>query len=445
MRQHISLIIFCLSIFSTKAQVTIENNQERILKEQNKITSDLKYFFSDCLLNNNCDDCINDLVSKAKNEYQKYLIGGALYNIDPKTSYELHKSAYQKHPNELNFNLEYAIESHRIGDYKNAIKHYEIYKQNKEKDYRVDVWLSECYLNIDNYSKAIQHWKKAKHSKNHTGIDKAIYIIHGKANQIKKRSDLITKIKSKDSKSAYELIFLDMNWELDWWNNNIQKYFLEKDLNTIKNTFGSESQEYLQVLAYSKIKLLSKKHPSKDSIEKKLLDAKLILENNLMPINGKIASDLLRILFINKSLDEKLFFEKRGKEIIELADKYKDVELLNIYAYLEAVSTGRVSEKTDKKGWNEYLSEKFAISYFIGLADKNRYDNPDLAKALKDFPNSSKIHWVKLNCAKIEGRNIKPDLIKTLKKEFKTLGSDQSKYSYALKNYFYLLENEISN
>jgi len=443
MIKHILFILLSTIVFSCKAQIRTENNKEKIKEAQTEITPALEYFLSDCLVNKDCNECINELVSKATNEYQKYLIGGALYNIDSKTSYNLHKSAYEKYPNELNFNLEYAIESHRIGDYKTAIKHYEIYKQAKEADYRVDVWLSECYLNLDNYSKALEHWKKANHPKNHTGIDKAIYIIHGQVDQIKKRSELISKTKSKDSKSAYELIFLDMNWELDWWNNNIQEYFLEKDINTVKNSFGSKSKEYLQLSAYNKIKHLSKKSSSKDSIKSALLASKLILENNEMPINGKVASDLLRISFINRLLDEKDFFEKRGQEIIELADKYKDEALLNIYAYLESVATGHVSEETDKKGWNEYQSEKFAISYFIGLADKNKYDNPDLEKALTDFPNSSKIHWVKLNCAKIEGKDIKPDLIEVIKKEFKTLGSDQSKYSYGLKNYFYLLENEI--
>ncbi|MQP23820.1 hypothetical protein GFJ94_01935 [Flavobacterium sp. LMO8] len=443
MRKKILLIIFNVALFSCYAQVETENNTEKIKKAQAEINPDLEYFFSDCLVNKNCDDCIKDLVSKAKNEYQKYLIGGALYNIDSKTSYALHKSAYEKYPNELNFHLEYAIESHRIGDYKTAIKHYETYKQVNDTDYRIDVWLSECYLNIDNFSKAIEHWKEANHSKNHIGIDKAIYIIHGEVEQIKRRSELIAKTKSKDSKSAYELIFLDMNWELDWWNNNIQEYFLEKDINTIKNSFGSDSKEYIQLSAYNKIKHLSKKSSSEDSIKIALLDSKLILDNNQMPINGKVASDLLRISFINRLLDEKDFFEKRGQEMIELADIYKDEELLNIYAYLESVATGHVSEETDKKGWNEYQSEKFAISYFIGLADKNKYDNPDLRKALTDFPNSSKIHWVKLNCAKIEGKDIKVDLIEVIKKEFKTLGSDQNKYSYGLKNYFYLLENEI--
>ncbi|WP_299888269.1 hypothetical protein [uncultured Lacinutrix sp.] len=443
MKKTILFIILSAILLSCNAQVNTENNKEKIKKAQTEITPALEYFLSDCLVNKDCNDCVEDLVSKAKNEYQKYLIGGALYTIDSKTSYKLHKSAYEKYPNELNFNLEYAIESHRIGDYQTAIKHYEVYKQAIEKDYRVDVWLSECYLNIDNYPKAIEHWKKANHPKNNTGIDKAIYIIHGQVDQIKKRSDLIAKTKSKDSKSAYELIFLDMNWELDWWNNNIQEYFLEKDINTIKSTFGPNSKEYLQLSAYKKIKHLSKKSNYKDSIKTALLDSKLILDNAPMPINGKVASDLLRISFINRLLDEKKFFEKRGQEMINLADKYKDEELLNIYAYLESVATGHVSEQTDKKGWNEYQSEKFAISYFIGLANKNKYDNPDLEKALADFPNSSKIHWVKLNCAKIEGKDIKTDLIEVLKKEFKTLGSDQNKYSYGLKNYFYLLETEI--
>jgi hypothetical protein len=117
MRKTILIIIFNVALLSCNAQVETENNTEKIKKAQSEINPALEYFFSDCLVNKDCDDCINDLVSKAKNEYQKYLIGGALYNIDSKASYDLHKSAYEKYPNELNFNLEYAIESHRIGDY----------------------------------------------------------------------------------------------------------------------------------------------------------------------------------------------------------------------------------------------------------------------------------------------------------------------------------------
>ncbi len=443
MKRSLVFILLNITLFHSNAQLRMENNKEKIKKAETEIQPALNYFLSDCLVNRDCKDCVNNLVSKVKNEYQRYLIGGVLYNIDSKTSYQLHKSAYENHPNELNFNLEYAIESHRIGDYKTAIKHYEVYKQTNDIDYRIDVWLSECYLNLENYSKAITHWKAANHQKNHTGIDKAIHTIHGQFDQIKKRSNLIAKTTSKDINSAYELIFLDMNWKLDWWNENIQEYFLEKDINTIKNTFGANNKDYLQLSAYNKIKHLSKTSNAKDSIKVTLLDSKLILDNNQMPINGKIASDLLRISLANHLIDEKEFFEKRGQEIIALANTYKDEELLNIYAYLESVVTGHVSEQTDKKGWDEYQSEKFAISYFMGLANKNKYDNPDLEKALRDFPKSSKIHWVKLNCAKIEGKPLKIDLIEVLKKEFKTLGTHKNKYSYGLNSYFRLLENEM--
>jgi hypothetical protein len=443
MKKIICLLFLSSVTFLCKAQNETKPNEDHIKKARTELTPAIQYFYSDCIVNKNCNDCITDLISKAKDDYQNYLIGGLLYDIDPKTSYKLHKSALEKHPNELHFNLEYAIESHRIEDYKTAIKHYKIYKEANVEDYRVNVWLSECYLNIDDYQKAIEHWKLANHSKNHTGIDKAIHIIHGNTEQIKKRSQLINRVKSKDSNSAFELIFLDMNWELDWWNTNIQDYFLEKDLNIIQQVFGVKSKEYLQLSVYNKIKHLSKDYNSTDSIKSILTTSKLIIYNNPLTLNGKVNSDILRISFINKLLDEKTFFTERGQELITLADIHKDEELLNIYAYLEATVNGHVSEDIDKKGWNDYLSERFAISYFIGLADKNTYDNPDLEKAIIDFPKSSKLNWVKLNCAKIEGKPIKTDLIHVIKKEFKTLGSDRNKYSYALKNYFYLLKNEL--
>ena len=256
MKKILFLLLNIIFTFSVYSQKTIENNSEVIDRATEKITPAIENFFSNCLVTTPCETCINTLVKTAKNDYERYLIGGLLFNIDPKISYKLHKNALKKRPNELNFNLEYAIESHRIGDYKNAIKHYEIYQKEVPNDYRVAVWLSECYLNIGNNTKAIAHWKKANHAKNHIGIDNAIYIIHGRSDQIKKRSEWLAKIKLKEANSAYELVFLDMNWELDWWNTTIQDSFLENDLSVIKNTFGASSQEYIEGTKYKELKVL---------------------------------------------------------------------------------------------------------------------------------------------------------------------------------------------
>ena len=127
-----ALLFLCINfmLLTSNAQVTIENNSELIKDALIEITPYLEYFQSNCIVNKDASDCINDLISKSNNKYQDYLIAGALYNIDAQKSYELHKSALAKKPNELNFNLEFAIESHRIEDYETAINHYEIYKES---------------------------------------------------------------------------------------------------------------------------------------------------------------------------------------------------------------------------------------------------------------------------------------------------------------------------
>lgn len=431
------IITFLISIcFSCHSQ-TPENSRDKIDKAKKELTEPLNSFFSECLLQQDCNTCIEDLLSKANNEYDFYIVGGALFNIDADKSFELHKKAYELKKNELNFNLEYAMALHRKGNHEEAIPLYLTYKNEVKEDFRIDVWLAECYLNIGDKEKSIEHWKLANHPKNHTGIDKAIYTIHGRTDQIKLRSKLRNDVRSKIEKSAYELIFLDLNWEIDWWNTNIQEYFLEEDLKLIRETFKETSEIYKDLITYNKVKHFS----NSDSIKTTLLNSKILIGNKRLIPNGQITSDILRIALINKLVSEQEFFETRKDEVIKLADSQKDGELLNIYAYLESVVNGHVSEKTDKKGWHEYKDERFAISYFIGLADKNRYSNPDLKQALIDFPNSAKIQWVKLNCALVEDLDYESDLIELIKKDFKTLGSDQSKYSYGLKSYYHILEN----
>lgn len=419
----------------------IENNSKLISKAKQELKPELNTFFSECLLKNECSECVENLILHATDPFKMYLIGGALFNIDAEKSYELHKKAFDRKQHELNFNLEYAIELHRRGQYTEAIPYYLIYKQKNKTDYRIDVWLSECYINSGDLEKSIEHWKASNHPENHTGIDKAIHTIHGSADQISRRSKLRSEISSKKKiDSAYDLIYLDLNWEIDWWNSKSQDYFVEQDLQLISETFGTRSEVYQDASAYIRIKQLAAKNEV-DSIKAALIDLKLIINKNRLIPNGKITSDILRIAFIHKIANESDFFNERKNDILQLADQKQDGELLNIYAYLEAVVNGHVAEETDIKGWQKYQDERFAVSYFFGLADKNRYDNPDFKQALSDFPNSAELQWIKLNCAMIENIDFTTDLIELIKKDFKTLQSDQNRYSYGLKNYFYLLEN----
>jgi hypothetical protein len=393
-------------------------------------------------VNTDADKCILDIIKSADTEYKKHLIGGLLYEIDREKSFHLHKEAYTANRNDLDFNLEYAIELHRKGEFDEASELYEKYAREKPDDFRINVWLADCYINTGEIDKSISNWSKANHPKNHTGIDFAIHTIYGKADQIKIRNDYQEEIEKGNVQAFYSLVFLDMNWQLDWWNSNIQEYFLNEDMRLAGSKFNQNDSDYKIAQAYIKIKRLSKTENSNDSIKSILTENKLIIGSNPLPSNGQIASDLIRICLINQIIAESDFYKHRGDELLKLSEKTKDKETLNIYAYLQASVNGKVDESIDKRGWTEFKDERFAISYFIGKADKNRYDDKELSQALLDFPNSSKLYWVKTNCAKIENKPLRPHLIELIKREFKTLGSDQNHYSYPLKSYFAYLQNE---
>jgi hypothetical protein len=384
---------------------------------------------------------MESLITSADNEFKKYVAGGMLYEIDPDKSFLLHEQAYLKNPLDQNFILEYAIELHRRGKYFEASNLYESYSSKKPDDIRVYVWLADCYLNIGKIDISIANWKKANHSQNHTSIDKAIYTIYSNTQQVKTRNDLRLQIEKEKFSSFYPLIFLDKNWEFDWWNKGTQDYFLKEDLNLAEKKLGNLNGDFKIIRAYLDIKKFEESGKS-DEIKKILVENNLILNNSPLMNFGEFTSDLLRICFVNGLLSESEFYSKRGNKLLDLAKKTKDKELLNIYAYLQASIEGQVMPEIDKLGWTEFDDARFAVSYFQNRIDKIKSDDLELAEALKKYPNESYLYWIKAKCAKMEGKPVKQLLIELTKREFKTLGTDPNKYSYRLKSYMNTLAEE---
>jgi hypothetical protein len=440
MKRVLSSFTVLLFFINCSGQVLVSNRE--LIEKANNELKDAITIFSSCTVKSNTKTCIDNITANANNEYKKYLIGGLLYEIDTSQSYQFHKEAYESNPLEQNFILEYAIELHRKRQYTEAAQLYESYSANVKDDIRVFVWLADCYLNTGDLKKSIENWNKTNHAKNHTSIDFAIHTIYGNTDQFKKRNDYKLEIEKGKLSSFYPLIFLDQNWQFDWWNTGTQQYFLAEDIQLAKIKLGTKSKDFKNLQTYVAVKKLEKQPKNANAIKQLLVANNLIINKKTLPEFGSITSDLLRICFISGLLSEKDFYISRGLELLNLAKKNRDKEILNIYAYLQAASNGNVPAETDLLGWNEFKDERFAISYFVGKAALNKYDDKELTQALSDFPHSSKLYWIKTNCAKIENKELKPHLIELIKREFKTLGSDENHFSYPLNAYFEYLANE---
>lgn len=435
-----TLLLVAITVSSVCHAQTLTEDRDKIDAATQALTPAVKQF-ADCTMRGD-DVCAQDLIKAAKNEYEKYIVAGALYQSDPEQSFRLHHEAYLANPNNLYFTLEYAIELHRKGNYKDAAALYGKYSSQKPDDFRLHVWLADCYINTGNTDQAISEWNKADHPHNHTGIDFAICTIYGDTTQVKKRTGYRKLLNGGDASAFYPLIFLDANWASDWWNTTILNEALNQDLASARAILKENSSDYKMMAAYAAIKKITKAETGADSIKQILVKNNLLIGKGTIPAYGPIASDLLGICFINKLLNENEFYRDRGAELLQAARAKKDKELMNIYAYLQSVVNGHVDAATDLSGWKDFHDERSAMSYFIGRGAENKYDDLQLAQALVDFPNSASLYWIKANCAKIENKPMRQILIELIKRDFKTLQSDTERSSYPLNSFFGALQTE---
>ncbi|WP_211999846.1 M48 family metallopeptidase [Chitinophaga sp. HK235] len=434
MKNLVLLMVTLMAAVAGYAQ-SIPSYGEKIDRASHILQPALQRFKTD-VITHDLDSCIQQLLPLADDPAKKFVVGNFLFNIDVDHSYRLHEAAWQADSSQYNYLLEYAMELQRRGSYSQATPLLEKFAAYAPDDYRLQVWLADCYINTGQPEKAITAWKKADYNNhhNHNTIDQAIWTVYGQASQLRQRNSWRKEVSAGKSASAYPLIFLDSNWETDWWNTIAMDSFLMADLQLAQEK-GLAARD-LQVLQfYADLKQLPEITYSK--LMDMLAINQLILNNHPLPASGKLAGSLLDATFNLTIADPDEFFALRGDELLRLAKKHKDVAYLNIYSKLQTAIKGKVAPEIALTGWKEYHDEGFAVSYLNGKVPKTTYDDPELDQALKAFPDAPLLYFMKASLANIEK---KPDqqelLIKTIQREFRSLGSDPHRYATKLNQYF---------
>ncbi len=382
------------------------------------------------------NNCVHQLERNATGTYEDYLIAEELYFVDQKTSFKLHKKAHQKDQTNLMFLLGYANELHRSKKYDKAITLYNDYLKRGNRITEAQTWISDCYIQLGKTEKALEHWQKTKHSTNSDEIRKAIYRIYGTGKQHKQRNDLQKQVTKGKTKAAFDLIYLDMNWELTWWQTICNELYAKNDLALIKNTFGEKSPSYDYLLAYASIKSLAGNYLNQDRIKLIFRSSGLITQNGKLVPSGKISADLIQIALRNNLIKENSFYQSHGKLLSDLVNKTKDDALVNLYIYLETSYFGKPNEKLEQKGWKEFNNEKCASSYLT----QEQATIEDIKKKKKNFEHSSNIQRILVDYKIKNNTSYKSDLIKLIQLEFKSLESEQHRYTFNLNEYLRLLK-----
>jgi hypothetical protein len=431
----ITLLFLSTICFSQK----ISKDKTGIEKAKSELMPALQNFF-ESLVSVDLDSNINRLLQFKEgklNNYERYLIGSTLYAFDEDISIKLGEEAYKNDSTHYNIIFEYALDLHRKKRFNESKYLFEKLANDGAEDYQVYLFLSECAYNLGDIDKGYEYWSKTNHQQNHIEIDNSIHLIHGRSNQFRKRNQYLKEIKNGKFEHATDLIFLDANWEMDWWNTVAQKFFLEHDLEIIKTQMGENVELYKLLKIYGEMK--KSDLPKKDKFEPMLKEVGYFINKKPFPKDSKIGALILSLALDSYIIEPRPFYAERKNELKTLCDSTNEIKYLNILAYLQATIDGKVKPELDKLGWDKFHDERFAKSYFQGL-NQSADNCKILEKALKDFPESSALQRFEYDCIKNDKAKVKKYFSEIIVNEFKSLKGDESRYSYTLKNYILKLK-----
>ncbi|MFN8009795.1 MAG: hypothetical protein U0P81_00160 [Holophagaceae bacterium] len=368
-----------------------------------------------------------------------YWLGSLLFDLDPAQSSALHRRAYELAPKIPAVAFEWALEQHRAGHHAEAVPLYLKSLDPHEADGR-QALLADCYIRLEQPEKAIDAWKRADHANHHSGIDGAIHWVYGKPSPFMRRSILLAAARKGDREAWTRLIQLDCAWDTTWWQAEPNLKALEADLREAKQTLPSAEALELETLS----EVLRNRNPDVSWLKELQSRGPWILEGKPLPRNTVLAARLLE-----------WDFRRKLEPAQGLVDRFKDelwrrarsgateaADALHILAGL-TLQVGLPIDEMDRFGWQHLRDPKFALSLLSGKGKQLKSDDPDLLKALNEFPGKADIALLAARAAYKEKKPLKGPLMALIKAEFTSLETDDARYSYALKGYFSALAEAL--
>lgn len=373
-----------------------------------------------------------------KTKYHYLALGNLLFSLDPELSLEMHRKAYELDPEEPLILKQWAIQRHRSGYFAEAIFFYEQLPEVIH-DSQLLALLADCHFNLNQPKEGIKAWLLADHRENSASIEEAIYWIYGEEDSRRKRAAILKKPWTK--KTAIELLKLDLDWVLDWWNAGVNEKLLDIDMPRFQQVFSTKEMALVELViavahwhdsTSGKIKLTPEK------METRLKELNVILDGGSLPEQSYLLAMLVDYLFSVDLLElediwdplERMAFSESGE--LDHLKILSDLAMSEGYGDQEAIFRLGVTRFHDPHFMSNLLSLK--------KGENLQISDPDLLLAMNEFPDEPTSWLAAWSLAEDEGMPFKGFLLQLIKTEFKGFKSNAYRHSTYLNNYILALE-----
>jgi hypothetical protein len=355
---------------------------------------------------------------KSRTAMQALLLGNVLFKQDPVISYALHKRAAKELGDEPLVQLEWGMEQHRAGEYAGAAESYRKFLKAQPTFGPVHGLLAECLIRTGKTREAADEWTRSEQGGGSLEqFESWDCDVHTHDRPDHDRQGFYQSAKAGDAAAAENLIALDSNSPIDWWNAGPKDSYLASDLAMLKATKLKDESRRAEIECAAKCAQMQASE-SGDVAATLRRSGFLLDEKVTLPRNGKLLSAMVSAALDRQALTADEARAKWGERILAQAKASRDAATFNAAAHLY-LGTEKLPE-IDQLGWDATGDERFAASLLVGLVGKGnlKLDDPRLVRAAKQFPENSEIARLVVLLTRQAGKPLEPALVNGIKAEY---------------------------
>jgi tetratricopeptide (TPR) repeat protein len=375
---------------------------------------------------------------------QALVAGDRLVPLDREQSLALHEEAYGKDPQQPPVVRAWALEQHRAGRYAEAEALYLgllALEPGELETARLSALRADCLLHLDRPEDAIAAWRAADAALHPTEIEQAAWELYAPLGPEARRAALLDRVRHAqgDREAAVELILLDLHWDRDLWNEDVNAETTVRDLGLIGRQLG---QEFIAgsglgfVVRWTAAGRrfdfddeLPKLNPAPDNREEIRTEAealKLIGPHSKPPTNGRLAAAVDQILLDNEVVTAEELLGWHETELLRRSKQAGGVEALHALAKLYELTWNDELEELQRLGWKKWGDLQCAIGLLVRQKDGLRSHDLVLAQALAEHPDDARLNELLAEAVAREGDLLVAPLSRQLRAEFRRMESCQA-------------------
>ena len=421
---------------------------EAELKEAARRYDHVETAKSDLLLEGDLAGAIRTILdavpAEQRSAAQALVAGDRLVPLDHAQSLALHEEAYGKDAQQPPVVRAWALEQHRAGRWAEAEALYVgllALEPGEEEMARLSALRADCLLHLDRPEEACAAWRAADASLHPTEIEQVAWAVYAPLGPEARRCALLERVRqAKDDRDApADLILLDLHWDRDLWNVDVNTETTLRDLGLLERQLGKDfiassglgfvvrwtaaGQRFDFDDELPKMKLSP---DNRDEIRKEAEALGLIGPRSKPPANGRVAAAVDQILLDNEVVTADELLEWHRTELQRRAKQAGGVEALHALANLYELTWNDELGEVQHLGWKKYGDLECAIGLLEREKDGLRSRDTVLIQALASFPDDPRLNELLAEAVAREGNLLVEPLSRQIRAEFRRMESCQT-------------------